>query len=200
MGKKIVFLDTETGGLDASEQSILSIGAVIYQDGQILDRFYRVINEGAKLVTTPGALKVNGFTVDKIELEGETPFVVVNSFRNWMAMNGLTKDVTIGGHNINFDIGFVKRLFQQAGLGVRYEDVFNHRSIDTMAIAGFLGYAGLMKHKNASLDNVLKELKLKREEVNHNALEDAELSAKAFTAMVGLVTRTSDETPYPDVI
>jgi len=202
MGKRILFVDTETGGLDPAQHSILSLGAVVYQDGEVLDRFYSVVNEGINLSVTPGALKVNGFTVDSIERDGLLPTEVLYDLGTFMKRWGLTKDVTLAGHNVNFDIGFIKRLFDKGGWGAKYTDVFSYRSIDTMAIAGFLSYAKLIKTSRVSLDNLLTEFHLKREEKDHNALEDAELAAKVFTAMVGLVSNPTgnSSSPYPDVV
>ena len=43
--KKLIVVDTETGGLDPSIHSIVSFGAVIYQEGSISGEFYTLVAE-----------------------------------------------------------------------------------------------------------------------------------------------------------
>ena len=63
MTERILFIDTETGGLDPLEYSLLSIGFVVWCDSKILDSVEILINDG-QLRANQKSIEIN-----KINLE-----------------------------------------------------------------------------------------------------------------------------------
>ena len=52
MEKKILFIDTETGGIDPNSTSLLSIGLVAWSNGEILDeKIDKFLDETLYIVT-----------------------------------------------------------------------------------------------------------------------------------------------------
>lgn len=187
MGYKLVVVDTETGGLDSETKSILSLGAVIVEDGIIIDEFYMVIREDEILVDEK-ALRINGFTKQKIVAVGESPETVVEHFIDFLRKHNLTKKATIAGHNVEFDIGFIKRLFRLAERESDYGKYFSHRTIDTQATARVLTLAERITTKSTSLDSLCQILGVNvRKGKIHNALEDAKATAILLTGFIDMI-------------
>lgn len=67
---KIVFLDTETGGLDPSVNSLLSIGLVIWEDGKIKTKNEFFVKENEYNVTSK-AIEVNRIDLKELKKKGE---------------------------------------------------------------------------------------------------------------------------------
>lgn len=187
MSYKIIVIDTETGGLDAEQKSILSLGAVILDNGSITDEFYTVIRED-KIIYDAQALKVNGFTVSEIERDGVSPSEALDSFMSFLSRNNLANRATLAGHNVGFDIGFLKRLFRLAGREKVYDKCFSYRTVDTQSVAQLLQMAGRITVKSTSLDSLCAACGITiREGSDHNALEDARATAILFTGFLDMI-------------
>lgn len=181
---KVLVIDTETGGLDPMKQSILSVGAVVLQDGEVKDEFYQVLREES-VIADERALQVNGFTVEEIEHDGTEIRDALFQFKAFLRKNGFTTRTVLAGHNVGFDVGFLKRWFRLSSTEKEFDSLFSYRLIDTASIAQFLQMAGLMRPmQSSSLDNVSKEFHLSRMSNEHNALEDAKLTAQLLTKMI----------------
>lgn len=181
MKPKLLVIDTETGGLDPERHSILSLAAVIYQEGAISGTFKVNIREYEMLITDE-ARHVNG--IDSTTHEGSSPWHAMQLLINWMAKNELYGQRILVGHNVAFDIGFLKRLIRMAGADFHLN--FSHRSICTQSVALLLEQADRLDlHGSASLDNVAKSLGLPgRSTEYHDCLEDAILTAKVLKKLV----------------
>lgn len=183
---KILVFDTETGGLDPAEHSLLTLGAVILgSDGSIISTLSLVINEGAALSVTDQALKVNGLTVEYIREKGMTPEEATRTLETWLTNNGLIRGITLAGHNVSFDIGFLKRLYRLAGR--TFDKKFSYRSLCTQSIAMFLTFAGVANYTKTSLDALTSfyDIQIRQGGATgtHDALEDAIATAKLLTCL-----------------
>jgi len=188
MSNKVCIIDTETGGLDPSKHSILSLGAVILEDRRIVDEFEILIKE-PNITIALEAIHVNKMNILKICSEGTNAYDAVQSFR-YFTLKYFPKDkVVLGGHNVNFDVGFLKRLWS---LGVIsepfYDEIFSHRIIDTCSILRFLTLSGRISLKNASLTDACKYFGITvYEEERHTAIGDARLTAQLLIKMMELL-------------
>ncbi len=184
--RKLLVVDTETGGLDPHGDAIISIAAIVWHEGGIDDRFYKVIRDPEGSLA-PRALEVNGFTPERIEAEGEDPLAVVLALENFLLKNDMRNRITTAGHNVAFDLGFLRRLYRLAGYD--FEKRFSHRALCTMTALLFLEQAGKLSLHSLSLDAVCKHFALAREteDGKHNALSDADVTAKLLTRLIQLV-------------
>lgn len=190
MKRKLLVIDTETGGLDAAQHSLLSLGAVVYHDGAIEDEFYTLIRE-PEFLATEGALKVNNLTRELIEADGVSPLTAVGMLVTMLQKHDMRTGVTIVAHNAPFDIPFLKRLWRLAGKTEReYGKQFSYRSLCTQVGALLLEQAGCVELPagSASLDNLVKlwGIKLDRSE-GHNALHDAKAAAEVLRREIELL-------------
>lgn len=173
----MIVVDVETTGFDHVKHSILSIGAVDFQNQE--NYFYREcrLREGAEI--NPQALEVNGFTLEKINSTEKSCEELIKEFIIWV--NNI-KDKTLCGQYITFDFLFLKEHFQFYNL----EWPFKRRLVDLHSI--FIYH--LMKNKvnipdsGTGLDYIINYLGLDKRGKFHNALEDARLTAKAFSLLL----------------
>jgi DNA polymerase-3 subunit epsilon len=192
--EKLLVIDTETGGLDPTQHSILSLGAVVYGvGGHIEDELYIQIAE-PNIVATPAALKVNG--IDLTTWVGDDPLQAVVYLKNWLQKNWIRKPVGLAGHNVaSFDVGFVKRLFALAGED--YSKVFHYRMLDTMTLAYALDLAGRLPGlRSRGLDALCQRFGIViRKGEAHNALEDARATAQLLTRLMDMIRDPSRQAP-----
>lgn len=193
MKRKLIVVDTETAGLDAAEQSILSFAAVVYQDGGIVGEFYSLVGENPLCLNSRDEAEAAVGNLEKFQInaismsdliDAPSPWTVVQKFKNWLGALELYGSQTLVAHNATFDSAFLRRLWRLAGED--FEKTFNHRMLCTQSIALFLEQSGRMNLPggSASLDNVAKIFGLAREGAKHGALEDARLCAQVLAKMV----------------
>ena len=139
-GTHYLFFDTETGGLDFSHHSLLSMGLVVGQGPNVVDQKEIFIHHEPYVVSA-GGLKVN-----RIDLVSHDEKALMPSLA-WEAMLAFLEPhypagerIILAGHNIGFDRAFLDGFLK--ALGQNPEKHFNHRSVDTHSIAAALQDAG----------------------------------------------------------
>lgn len=129
----ILFIDTETGGLDPRIHSLLSIGLVAWRDGNIL-KSTEIFIKNAEYTLTPGALNINGIDIVSMQKKDNAyyPNNARRHMRKFMSDNGFdtNKVTTLGGHNTWFDVSFIDRILS---IGER-DALFSHRYVDTASL------------------------------------------------------------------
>ncbi len=159
MSQTYVALDLETTGLDPQRDAILELGAVRFRDGQILDRFSQVVNPGR-----PIPMAIQQLTgISQEEADAAPPLSqVASAFRAFVGSHPIV------GHNVNFDIGFM-----------RANDLYNYNPLlDTFELA-LITLPGLSSYK---LGRVAEHLGISLEHA-HRAYDDAEATMHIFEAM-----------------
>lgn len=150
---KILFIDTETGGLDSEKHSLLTAAFVTYEDGEIKAEASWNIKHKDYVVNT-GALRINKINlVEHDAIASEKDFVVKEMIEFIKESFGEEKPV-IAGHNIQFDISFLSNLFQECS--EFWPEYASHRTIDTCSIIRFLYHAGKIQEDVAASDKAFK--------------------------------------------
>lgn len=184
MARRILFIDTETGGLNPNEHSLLSIGLAVWENSKILDtkEFYirhETFNITAKAIT------VNKINLVEFYNTAKEPELVLTELATFLNLNfQQSLPITIGGHNTNFDINFIKVFFEK--YNVDFNKYFSHRFIDTASILKYLYYSNIIYEDLSSSDKAFKHFNI---EVNkrHSALGDAIGTAELFSKLIDLV-------------
>lgn len=186
MKRKVLVIDTETGGISAERNSILSIGACVWHDGAIEKEWTTLIDEGDiqvdQDVVPPAkkAFEVNNLSLELIERDGRNPYETVTVLEEMLAQCDMRKDVQIVAHNAAFDFAFLERLYRLAGKDVR--DRFSRRLLCTQTGALMLQEAGLVNLPggSSSLENLCKLWSIPLIK-HHDALTDARACAVIYT-------------------
>jgi len=193
MGNLLV-LDTETGGLDSHIQSILSVGGVVINEKfDIIGEFEIYIKED-EIVAEQRALDINKIDLRWLRDNGKSPVDAVMEMRKFLDKYFKPGEkIPLVGHNIGFDVNFVKRLYRKSGLGlIGYEETFSHRTLDTAGIIRFLTLAGKIQLKSAGSDEAFNHYGIMlTEKERHTALGDARATAILLKRLVEEVNTIS---------
>lgn len=197
MREKILVIDCETGGLDSEQHSLLSIGGVVLdiKKSQIIDLFSFYIKEPT-LTVQQEALDVNQINLNLIIKCGLSPQNAVEEITNKIQHEfGFGNKVLLAGHNVGFDVAFLKRLFRLANCSNLYKNYFLHRVIDTASIAQFLELVNQAPEGTSSLDSILKFTKVPiLNKKRHCAVDDANLTAQALLKLINIFKGKNKET------
>jgi len=177
-GKQIVFLDLETSGRSCKDDSIIEIGIIKFgaKKTEIGDLYYLISPEN---YLDERITKITGIT--NKDLEGTIKIQeAIDSIISFIG-----KDSIIIGHNIKFDLAFLKETLRKTNC-----KQINNTIIDTFELAIYL-----FPFENCHLSNIAKKLNIlmidnenkkihnfpnRIERGFHSALYDAHITSKIF--------------------
>jgi DNA polymerase III epsilon subunit-like protein len=164
---RVVIIDTETGGLEPDEHSLLTLALVTGRDTARLDL---TIAEPT-IVVTPKSLEINRLDPAQIAATGLPPAAACDAIEAFLERNRPGQDWILCGHNVTFDVNFLKRLYRLAGRP--YPKRLGHRTIDTHTLLWALGATGRLPPLKGS-DDAFRHFGLEPPtELRHTALGDA---------------------------
>ena len=184
-GLKLVVIDTETGGPSANDHSILSIALVIWHGEMQPPVFERLICEG-DLIVTPEGMANNRIDLPTLGKEGLSPPEAIEQLESFIREHH-TRDerATLAGHNVGFDIAFLKRLYRLAGRD--YGRTFSHRSFDTVSVLRYLRLTGLLDLPDESSDTAFAHFGIQpASDRRHEAAADVVATANLISQLVAL--------------
>lgn len=180
---KLLFIDTETGGLNPYKHDLLSLAAVVWENKLILDTFEVFISRDNYSVS-PKAMEVNQISLDELRQKGVPEPDALQKFIEFIKTHfSLNEPITIAGHNIAFDIQFLKQIFYRNEVDMYA--YFSYRTIDTASILRYLYLKGTIHEEVFSLDKALNYFQISAP-VRHEALADAFLTAQLFSKLLEL--------------
>lgn len=169
---KILWIDSETGGLVPDKNPILTLAGIIEIDGEVKEEFYFKVKPFANQVIDDYALQVNGITREEIETF-EEPNVVKNKlnkiFSKYIDKYNKKDKFIPAGQNVRFDIDHLQALYKRCGDTYLFSWLDYHY-FDTMAISLLL-----KKMKHIEVENVKLETMCAYYQIPikaHNAQED----------------------------
>lgn len=185
MPEKILFIDTETGGLDPNFHSLLSVAFAVWENYEIKDAIEVMINDGI-LNVSEKALEINGINIEQHSIIAKKPSDAILDmeifFKNHFDEN---EKIILCGHNILFDINFFKTFWNKHK--GNYNNRFSHRYVDTASILFFLTVAGKLPNESNSSQNAFNHFKI---QVNnrHSALGDVLATSELFNKLLYLIS------------
>lgn len=186
MTQKLFIIDTETGGFEPGRNSILSLGGVVWEDGRVLGEIDFLISEDM-LNVEPEAMAVNRLQLDQVRRHGLSPVTAVATLETFLDRHfDPRQKVALAGHNIGFDVGFLKRLYALAGTD--FQKRYSHRLLDTASVMRFLSMSGRLPFDDPSLDAGLLHFGIDVPlPERHTALADARATAQLLGRLVDLM-------------
>jgi len=183
MQDRLLFIDTETGGLNPNKHSLLSLAMVVWEDREIIDSQELLINDG-KLSVTEKALSINKIDIKKHKQSAISSSQALEKIYLFINKHfPQQRKITLAGHNVHFDVNFLKFFFFENN--ENFNKYFSHRIIDTSSILYYLYLAGHIKRRAISSDEAFDLFEIKVEG-RHTALGDAIATAKLFTKLLDL--------------
>ena len=160
--KRLLFLDTETTGLDPENDRIVELGAVVFENGKPAASFQSYVNPGIEI--PPEVSVLNHITNEMLEA-APAEEAVYKQFLEFIgsAANGWT---VICGHVAAFDLSFLCRTLDRLGLAGQF------RYVDTRELATMIP-----ELEHHSLGAVAEYFGIPHEN-DHHAKEDALTSGR----------------------
>ena len=185
MSNRLLFVDTETGGLDPQKHSLLSIGVVVWDEtvGEVFSDEYYVHHEIYNV--TKSAAHINHFDENLQRTCAIEPNCVVEKILEIKAQYFKEySSIPLAGHNIVFDVQFIKQLFLSCGRS--YEKLFSHRLIDTYSIIKYLSDCQLIPNTVNSSASAFKYFDIPVVG-RHTALGDAKATMQLYSKLISLI-------------
>jgi len=184
----ILFIDCETTGLDPDTHSIIEIACEHHKDGVCVSKFNRKFINRQPILALD-ALKVNKQNIKSLLEIGKacSEDQAVYDFVDYL-LSLDNKDLHICGHNVHFDVGFVKALLKKYSIE-GWDKAVSYRHIDTCDRAKMLIETGIIPldaigMRGAGLTNIAKALGVEVDEkLTHGAEYDTNLCARVFYKM-----------------
>jgi DNA polymerase-3 subunit epsilon len=184
-------IDIEMSGPEPGWNEIIQIGAELFDDqwrslGTYLQNVYPENEEAF----TAKAEEVHGLSLDDLQ---EAPMIydVLPEFEKWIKKLNSNKpnlsNVIICGQSVIYDINFLRYAYRNEKLNWP----FSNKMIDLHTVSylffQILSRNGKTTPRSLSLGSVAAFFGFEREEETHNALEDAQLTAKCFKEFFKLI-------------
>ena len=184
MRDRLLFIDTETGGLDPDKHSLLSLAMVVWEDMEIIDSQELLINDGI-LSVTKEALSINKIDIEKHKQLAISSSQAIEKIFLFVSKHFPQQEkITLAGHNVHFDANFLMCFLSNNNKD--FTEYFSHRIIDTSSILYYLYLAGHIKHRAISSDEAFDLFGIKVEG-RHTAIGDAIATATLFTRLLYLI-------------
>jgi DNA polymerase-3 subunit alpha (Gram-positive type) len=172
--RSYVVFDLETTGFSPEKNQIIEFGAVRIENGTITERFSEFVNPR---VPIPYRIQQLTHITDDMVIDADTIDQVLPRFM------AFSHDAVLVGHNVSFDIGFVRANAKRLGLPCDFT------TVDTIGMAR----AELPGHANYRLDTVAKLLSVSLEN-HHRAVDDAECTADIFMKLLPMTAKDHADT------
>jgi DNA polymerase III epsilon subunit-like protein len=187
----ILYIDTETTGIDPQNNSIIELAAILEVEGKIVDTFQETLAPKVNGNISLEALKVNKNSITKV-LAFEDRQQKVLKFIDWLLRFNLSGPLYICGHNVAFDIAFIKETLKEFNIS-GWDSAVSYRLIDTSTIGTFLINSGVINlsdgmPKGSSLEKLALALNIEvRGRKLHSAMGDVELTREVYQALLNKV-------------
>lgn len=184
---KLLWLDTETTGLNKDKCDITQIAGIVIIDGEEKERFNFHCQPVNWENIEPVALEKTNMTVEKLKTfpmpqEVYTNFVAV--LDKYIDKYNKEDKFYMAGHNVQFDFEFVRTLFKKMGSDY-FGSYFFYKTVDLMAFSTILHTAGLINLTSWSLESIAKYLEVPFDSNLHDAAVDIDLTRKCFCKLAG---------------
>ena len=171
---KYVVFDLETTGFSPEKNRIIEFGAVRVENGEITGRFSEFVNPG---IPIPYRItQLTGINDDMV-IKADPIEKVLPRFL------AFSEGCVLVGHNVGFDIGFVRENCRRQGFDCPYT------TVDTLGIARAI----LPGHAKYTLDAVAKIVGVSLEN-HHRAVDDAECTAGIFRKFLPMLKERDADT------
>ena len=167
-------LDTETTGLHVEKgDQIISVASLRVSNLKISEE--KILNElvNPKMKIPEASIKIHNITDDQVQAK-PTLFEI-----NEKILKFIKKSILVG-HNINFDINFLKENSKGSALARRMKVI---KAIDTIYLTASL----FPELKNYELTNLCETFKIEtKDQIRHSALGDCTITARLFLYLLNI--------------
>ena len=174
MSAKYIAFDCETGGLDSNIFNLLTATFIILDNNLVeLDRLNISLKSETYTITAK-AMEIN--KIDLIKHHNSSKDLIDTKLEliNFLKKHKDKSSLMPIGHNINFDIKFIKQI-----LGKEYNLYFSYNSVDTLVIAQYFKICRILpEYQRVSLSSLANYFGLNKDVNFHNSEFDTEMTVE----------------------
>ena len=184
---RIVFVDTETSGLDPINSGPHEIAILIYDGANLIaDTVFYLNPLDDEVLIHPGALEVSGVTEEQVR-SYPLASLVVPQIAAFLSGFCPPEKFVFAAYNAPFDFGHIKSIFSRHGVDIY--DYFSWQMIDILQLVKNAKYSGQLKIEGDNkLGTITKALDIPHEN-QHSALGDIVATRKVFEIIQHLTRR-----------
>lgn len=161
-------IDVETTGLSARTEKITEIAIIIHDGNKVIDEFSTLINPEKRI-----SYQITSLTGINNKMVTDAP----KFYEVAKTIVEITEGKTIVGHNVNFDMGFLRHEFKRLG----YD--FSRKALCTCKMSK----KAFPQRRSYGLGKLCKELQIMNN-ARHRASGDAMATAKLFEMIMAVDT------------
>jgi DNA polymerase-3 subunit epsilon len=155
--EKILWLDSETTGIDPVQNDIVQIAGIVEIDGAVEDEFEFKCRPWNPANINPSALETNKFTKDEIMTWApplEVKKKLFDIFGKYIDKFNREDKFLVGGHCVKFDIDFLNEFIKKSGDRYGSGSWLSWQPFDTMYLAVILKRLGIINPVNFKLESL----------------------------------------------
>lgn len=189
---KIIFIDTETGGVNPEKAALIQLSGIIRIDKKDVEKFNFYIKPFENSEVTEKALEVQGRTLEELKTdkyveEKEVYKQFINILDKYIDKYDRTDKFIVAGYNVRFDVDILKAFFQRRGNNFLFS-YLDSSMLDPLYSIRLLQIAEILPIlENNKLETWCEyfEIELKA----HDSLEDIEATKKLIGKLISLIRK-----------
>ena len=189
---KIIFIDTETGGVNAEKSALIQLSGIIEVNGVEKEKFNFYIKPFENSEVNEKALEVQGRTFEELRTDKYIDESIV--YKKFLEIldkyiDKYDKDdkFIVAGYNVKFDIDILKALFERNNNKFLFS-YFNSSMLDPLYSVRLLQVAGMLPVlENNKLETWCKYFNIELKA--HDSLQDITATKKLIEKLVELIKK-----------
>ena len=189
---KIIFIDTETGGVNPEKAALIQLSGIIRIDKKDVEKFNFYIKPFENSEVTEKALEVQGRTLEELKTdkyveEKEVYKQFINILDKYIDKYDRTDKFIVAGYNVRFDVDILKAFFQRHGNNFLFS-YLDSSMLDPLYSIRLLQIAEVLPVlENNKLETWCKHFGIELKA--HDSLEDIVATKKLIGKLISLIRK-----------
>lgn len=191
---KIIFIDTETGGVNTEKSALIQLSGIIEVDGTEKEKFNFYIKPFENSEVNEKALEVQGRTLEELGTEKYIDESIIYKkfleiLDKYIDKYDKNDKFIVAGYNVKFDIDILKALFERNNNKFLFS-YFNSSMLDPLYSVRLLQVAGMLPVlENNKLETWCKYFNIELKA--HDSLQDITATKKLIEKLVELIKKNA---------
>ena len=189
---KIIFIDTETGGVNAEKSVLIQLSGIIEVDETEKEKFNFYIKPFENSEVNEKALEVQGRTLEELGTEKYIDESIIYKkfleiLDKYIDKYDKNDKFIVAGYNVKFDIDILKALFERNNNKFLFS-YFNSSMLDPLYSVRLLQVAGILPVlENNKLETWCKYFNIELKA--HDSLQDITATKKLIEKLIELIKK-----------
>lgn len=189
---KIIFIDTETGGVNPEKAALIQLSGIIRIDKKDVEKFNFFIKPFENSEVNEKALEVQGRTLEELKTdkyveEKEVYKQFIKLLDKYIDKYDRTDKFIVAGYNVRFDVDVLKAFFQRHGNNFLFS-YLDSSMLDPLYSIRLLQIAEVLPVlENNKLETWCKHFGIELKA--HDSLEDIEATKKLIGKLISLIRK-----------